>query len=151
MKVEIVEAKLHHCGKAVRRMRKGHRDVLDGMGIESHRKLRDVFAISKWRRSLLIDGELAAMAGMTGSALSSEATIWITLTDVAERHPIVLARVVLREMEAIFRVKRRLTINVLSKDIDSLRLAYFLGFASKGSPVEGQMVMVAETPTRKAA
>jgi hypothetical protein len=49
--IEIVEAKFHHCGLMGRRMRKVHRDILEGGGVGVHRELAVIFGQSSFRRS----------------------------------------------------------------------------------------------------
>ena len=125
---QIIEAKPQHCGQMARRLRARHRAAIDGTGIDPHRELRARFDASAFRRALLIEGELAALGGVTGTALSPTGYVWFALTEKARKHSRLVVRVVQDQLDEIMITKRELATVVLPTDEAALRLAVFLGF-----------------------
>lgn len=125
---QIVEAKSHHCGQIIRRMRMEHQQILLTMGINAHRELRRQFDGSSYRRAWLIDGELAALGGVHGMRLSAWGFIWLVLTERATRYPVAVVKEARRQLEEIMIVKRELATTVFPGDEAAKRLAIFLGF-----------------------
>lgn len=152
MKFEAIEAKPWHCGALARRLRSEHRDLLDDMKVPTHRQLRETFDASMLRRGWTLDGEVHALAGVTGPSASSEGMLWLAMTDEAARHPYGVARGALGFIETIMLTKRRLSIMILADDKAGKRLAYFLGFWADGRDmVNGRQVILMSLPNRKAA
>jgi hypothetical protein len=83
---QVIEAKEHHCGQIVRRLRAEHARAIAGFGVHAHREIRTNFDASAFRRAWLIDGRLAALFGVTG-ALLGVARLWVARPDVG-RDPV---------------------------------------------------------------
>lgn len=125
---QIIEAKLHHCGAIVRRLREEHQEAVAWLGINSHREIRDKFDASAFRRGWMIDGRLAGLGGVVGTSLSSEGFIWLALTNEASRHPYAVAREARRQLDEIMVVKHVLYTWLIPEDRTALRFATRLGF-----------------------
>jgi len=150
----IVDGKPWHCGEIARRLRKGHREVLDGMKVRTHRELRQAFDGSIWCKSWFREDRLMAMAGITGTVGSAEGSVWLALSDEATKHPIALVKAVLGHMDEMFTTKRRLTTIVLKDDREGVQFAYFLGFkVEQAVTINGAeaMIMALERKSRQVA
>lgn len=124
----LIEARLWHCGQILRRMRGEHRVALAGIGCQSHRELRACFDASSYRRAWLIDGELAALGGITGTALSCAGEVWLVLAELALRHPHHVVGEARRQLAMLAATRSQITTTVLTEDKRSLRLIMMLGF-----------------------
>lgn len=125
---QIIAAKPYHCGAMVRRLRLEQAQAIARLGVDSHRQLAERFAVSSWRRAWLADGELAALAGVTGSALSAEGFVWLALSDRAARFPHAIMREARRQLDELMATKRLLVTSILDDDLAAKRFAIFLGF-----------------------
>ena len=125
---QIIEAKTWHCGAIIRRLREEHQEAVAWLGINSHREIRDKFDVSTYRRAWTIDGRLAGLGGVVGTALSSEGFVWLALTNEAARHPYASVRMVHRQLAEVMTVKRVLHTCLIPEDKAALRFATKLGF-----------------------
>lgn len=128
MNVELREAKAWHCGAISRRLRRDYQALVDG--VNQHAEMRAVFDSSlSCRKALYIDGQLAAIGGVTGTDISAEAEIWLAVSEEAVRvNPITVTRLFKRELDKVLETRRRLVTVVLKNDRRGMMLAYFLGF-----------------------
>lgn len=125
---QIIEAKPWHCGAIIRRLREEHQEAVAWLGINSHREIRDKFDASMYRRAWTIDGRLAGLGGVVGTAISAEGFVWLALTNEAARYPIAAGRMVLRQLDEVMAVKRVLHTCLIPEDKSALRFATKLGF-----------------------
>lgn len=131
---EVIEAQPHHVGKILRRLRAEHLGCLVGTGIERqeiHREFRKVFDDSAFRRSWFVDGELAAVGGVTGSLLSPHGFVWLALSQDVIRFPLAIIREARRQLGEIMATKTELATTILANDDVALRFSAFLGFHAK--------------------
>lgn len=137
MRTEIVEAQPEHVREIFRRLRKGHIGCLVGSGM-GRRRARDefmkVFDDSSFRRSWFIDGNLAAVGGVTGSLLSPHGFVWLALSEDVIRFPLAIIRESRKQLGEIMRTKTELATTILANDDVALRFSAFLGFHSKHAP-----------------
>lgn len=134
MQTQIVEAKPYHLGRILRRLRDEHRAGLIATGVNAHRELRDMFAASSFRYAWLVDGQLAAVGGVTGSMLSSAGQVWLAVAEDATRFPLAMVKEARRQLARILASKTELTTTILCGDKTSRRFAAFLGFRDKALP-----------------
>lgn len=125
---EIIEAKPQHCGAIIRRMRNEHRAAIERTGLDAHRELRAIFDASAFRKAWLIDGELAALGGVSGSHLSPLGFAWVVFSNAALRFPIQIVKEASRQIEAAMTLKRELATTIIGGDTAALRMAIYLGF-----------------------
>ena len=128
MSFEIIEAKIHHCGMMARLLRYEHHEALARLGADPHRELRACFDQSAFRRAWLIDGRIAALGGVTGTALAADGQIWLAASQRATRFPRAMIEEARRQLDVIMVVKRNLTTAILVGDRAAARFAVFLGF-----------------------
>lgn len=125
---KTVEMKAFHCGAIVKRLRFEHRVALARVGRDAHKELRSTFDESCIRRAWFIDGELAAVGGVTGSAASAMGYAWLALSEKATHYPVAILKEVQRQLAAIMVTKRELALTIIGGDEAAKRLAVFLGF-----------------------
>lgn len=77
---------------------------------------------------MMIDGDLAAIGGVSGPIMSTDGLIWLALNERALSHSFSIARAALRQIEDIMRTKRKLSTIILRDDRPAVEFAYFLGF-----------------------
>lgn len=128
MKVEIVDAKIRHCGQITRSLRVDHAATLMRMDVQIHRELRHYFDTSYYKRSAFIDGHLVAVGGCQGSLISSSGFLWLALSQYAMKFPVAVLRYAKREIEHLAKTKTELRTTLLPDDVPAQRLAAFLGF-----------------------
>lgn len=125
---QIVQAKPWHCGAMARRLRPEHRQAVAMLGIDAHYELRDRFDDSAFRRAWLVDGQLAALGGVTGPAAAATGLVWLAVGFNALHHPVSIAREAQRQIVGLMRMKRELVTTLLPGDHAAMRMAVFLGF-----------------------
>jgi hypothetical protein len=128
---EVVEAKEHHVGAVLHRLRPAHAAYMRSLGLNAHRELRRAFQDSAWRRSWLHDGRPVAIGGVSGSLLSPVGYIWLAITDDAVRFPVRVMREARRQIGLI--METRIEIQSLSVlcDPTAWKFALALGFCAK--------------------
>lgn len=129
---EVIEAKPYHCGQMARKLRDGHKAVLIGAGMDTHRQMRAMFDSSCVRKAWLLDGKLMMIGGIEGPLLSREGTIWIALSQDAENYPRRAVMIIREQMQIFMLSKRRLIAFILKDDHRSMKFTARLGF----EPVE---------------
>ena len=139
---DIVEAKAWHCGAMSRLLRQEHAKAIAMIGLNSHRELRAAFDESIFRRAWLIDGHIAALGGVTGSAASALGIVWLAVAAKAGKYPLEMIKEARRQIADIMTVKRMLICTILDGDEASERFAIFLGFVPKK---DDEWIMPAET------
>jgi hypothetical protein len=134
---EIIEAKMHHCGKMVRRLRSEHARLIGELGVDPHRELTNILYASSYRRAWLIDGELAALGGVAGALASPHGYVWLAVSELALKYPLAMVKEARRQLETIMTTRSRLTTILIGNDAAARRFAIFLGFrvSSKGGGV----------------
>lgn len=153
MKVERVEAKRFHCGRLARSMRHEHAAIIEAHpSIKAHRNIVDFFERSSQVRAWTLDGEIAALAGVTGSKMDADGIAWLVLSEKAEKHPIAVGREAIKFMDWIRITKRSISIVVMAGDQKAIDFAYFLDFQADGRElIEGVLCILMSARTRKAA
>lgn len=135
MKVEMIDAKIWHVGQMARFMRAEHHAALLSLGVSVHWGLRNAFFNSYYRRAAFLDGHLAALWGIMGSYVHFSGCLWLTLTDHAARHPLLVARYAKAELAEMMKGKMLLETTVIPGDRAAQRFAAFLGFRTGEPPI----------------
>ena len=131
----IVEARPYHCGAMARALRLEHRKAVAVTGYNAHYELAARFRDSAFRRAWMIDGQLAALGGVTGSMIDPAGQVWLALSHRALRYPVHLVREARRQLAEIMTMKHEIATLALGSDDAALRFALFLGFLPVGSPL----------------
>lgn len=135
---KIIEGQTWHCGQMARRLREEQTDAMSRVDLDVHREMRSLFDQSAFRRAWLIDGQLAALGGVTGSPLEATGCVWVAISRLAQRYPVAMIREARRQLGTIMATRTMLVTTLLPDDEQSLRLAVFLGFQAgwegRGAP-----------------
>jgi hypothetical protein len=136
---DLIDAKIWHCGQMCRRLRSQHAIAVAGLDIEPHMQLRTLFDDSAYRKAWLIDGELAALGGVTGTSMSTWGYVWLAITDkAAAKHKFAIVREARRQLALLMTTRHELATTIIGGDEAAKRLAVFLGFhvahEGRGSP-----------------
>ena len=129
--IDVVEAKIYHCGRMARLLRQEHDYHLRRCGVDLHRELRNNFNNSTWCRAGFVDGRLVGLGGVMGSELDWAGFVWLALSQEVRNHPISAARVLRGLLSEIMGTRRELATIVIPEDDAALRLAVFMGFHSE--------------------
>jgi hypothetical protein len=125
----IDDAKLHHCGKMCRRLRRAHQEAGLRLGLNSHAELQTALRESSFAKAYSADGELIALGGVMGTLIAPFGFVWLAITEEgARRYPITLAREARRQLDLIMATKVELATTIIGGDEAAKRLAVFLGF-----------------------
>lgn len=143
MKVEFGEAKPWHCGQLTRTLRPAQSGAFAAIGVSSHRELRARFMESSVKRAWFIDGELAALFGITGPQISTTGIVWLALSEKATRLPKITAIYARRELARMMEARHEVFTLMFPSDAVSMRWVEFLGFEPVGAPnQDGTLLMV---------
>lgn len=123
-----IEPKPWHCGTIIRHLRIEHRAAVMSADIDSHRNLRALYDQSTFRRAWAMDGRLAGIAGISGTALSPIGFVWFAMTEEASRYPLAIIKESRKFLDDAMVTKRELATTVLGGDDGAKRFAVFLGF-----------------------
>lgn len=104
-------------------------------GLDPTRCLRDDFYNAVWRRTAEIDGDIAAMWGITGSLIGDTARAFLMTAPVIETLPLAFAREARREAKSMLRHHRRIEGCVHCDYFAAQRFLQLIGFAI-GAEVE---------------
>ncbi len=100
----------------------------EAVGIDVRTGLRKTFRAALVRNSVFVDGELAAMWGMGGDALSDIGAPWLLTTPAIERVPVSFVRVGRENVAAMLRIKPILVNYVDARYRRACRFVEALGF-----------------------
>ena len=125
---EIVEAKRHHCGLISRKLRPEHLAAANETGMNIHHGIATQFDMSAYRKTLLIDGQVAAVGGVVATLASFEGHPWLALSEGATHFPVTVCREARRHMAQILAHWGHLSVVFFDADATALRFARFLGF-----------------------
>ncbi len=128
MPFSIIEAKPYHCGQMARRFRPEHGAEVVKLGVSAHHELRKRFAESWFRRSWMIEGELVALGGVTGTPLSASGMVWLAMTPRATQYPQHAAKEARRQIVGLMEMKHELWTWLVPGDLPCTRFATLLGF-----------------------
>lgn len=127
-RVRIVRSEIgdvHRLGASMRAM-----DALEATSLGAHpaRLLRDSYYSAILRRTVFVDGDLAAMWGLGGVMLSDEGTPWLVTAPPIERIPVSFVRIARGQVDDMLALRKRLSNVVMASYTGAVRLLEVLGF-----------------------
>lgn len=126
---QVIEAKPHHCGQIIRIIRNEHKMAMAQIGVnDGHGKLRQMFQSSYMRVAWMIDGKLAAIGGVSGTAIGFSGQVWLAVAERAVRFPVEMVKESRRQLARIMEIKDHLVTTIAEDDKTSKRFAEFMGF-----------------------
>jgi hypothetical protein len=133
---EVIEAKRRHCGQMARHLRSEQAEATARLGVDTHRRLVEVFEASSWRKAWIVDGALCGLGGLEGPILATEGVIWLALTSEACRYPVAMLKTARRQLQELRQTKHLIKTTILEYDSASWRFALHLGFKICGEAVK---------------
>ncbi len=110
-------------------LRPGDRAEIEAVGKEPRRVLRASLRSSLTQvKVALVDGEIAAMWGMSGEVLSDTGTPWLMTGTACDRVPVSFLRIARHELALMLALKPRLENYVAADYAKAIRLLEGLGF-----------------------
>jgi hypothetical protein len=131
-KYEVIDAKPHHVGAILRRMRSGNKAALLSIGVNLHRDLSLVFGDSYFCKAWLADGKLAAVCGLMGMSAESSVHVWVVFSeDAVINHAKMVAKEGKRIIEYALGFHREIVTTVPFGDQAAMRYARYCGFETQ--------------------
>jgi hypothetical protein len=127
-RVHSIPATIAHVYTLAANMREGDRAEMEAAGLDAKVALRKSFRAALIRETIFVDGEIAAMWGMGGDALSDIGTPWLLTTPAAERVPVSFLRVAKKNVATMLRLKPILVNYVDARYARACRFVEALGF-----------------------
>jgi hypothetical protein len=124
----LTECRRHHCGQMARRMRAANRVAMIAAGCDPHLEIVRRYYESSYRRAWLIDGQLGAIGGVSGTLAASDGYIWMVVAEIATCHALALARMTLGVLAEVSVTFRRVESLMVAADERAVEFARFLGF-----------------------
>lgn len=124
----IVPAERVHIPLMVRHLRAQDLEEVTCLGLSPRRALRDSFKTSLFRRSAFVDGEIAAMWGVSGGIIDNFGVPWLLTTPAIERVPLAFIKEARREVFEIMETKQRIENYVLASYTRAIRFLMLMGF-----------------------
>lgn len=143
----IVDAKFHHCGPLARRICAGRWLAYREAGVDPKVRLRDCWGASLLAKSMIIDGRVVAMGGVTGSLMARSGTVWLVISSEAAAYPLALVKEARKQLRALLKVKPELRALIVAQDGPALRFAEILGFKRSGEPTHVEVSTISLIPT----
>lgn len=125
----IVESIPEHISEMSIRLRDGDLAEVEATGLEPRTLLWRSYRNSQFRRTVFVDDEIAAMAGLSGAMLSMRATPWLLTTKAVERLPVAFIKEGRRYVQEMLEIHPHLSGYVLSSYTKAIRLLHLLGFS----------------------
>lgn len=126
--IEVVPATREHVRIVVRDMRPIDRAEIERRGYHVRHLTHYLYRHSTTRKTVLVDGAVAAVAGLYGPLLDDESQPWLFTTPEIERAKVTFFREVRREIHDALLCHRRLSTYVLASYTQSIRFYTALGF-----------------------
>ena len=129
MDYSIVPATIVHVHKLAASIREADAQEARSMGGDPRRLLRASFRSSLYSRAVIIDGEVAAVGGLSGDVLSDEGRPWLVTGKAIERlTPRQYLEEAHRQVGILLSIKPRLENYVAADYRKAVRLLEVLGF-----------------------
>jgi hypothetical protein len=125
---QTVRAKRADCFKIARILRPEQRAAMIALGLRPFEEFQDAYDNTFAPVAWLIDGELAAVGGVAGIAVSTFGFAWLGLAEHATAYPVSIVKEAMRQFWYILSVKRHIITSLVPDDEAAWRFADFFGF-----------------------
>jgi len=125
---QTIPAKAWHCGQIARLISSKNRDAMRAAGFDPHKEFSGAFDNTVDPKAWLIDGKLAALGGVAGSALSPYGFLWLALAESAARYPLAIIKEARRQIAEALATRREIVTTIIPGNYRAIRFAEFLGF-----------------------
>lgn len=127
-RVLVVPSEIGDVYRLAATMRANDRLEATGMGGDPKEMLRASYRNSILRKTMFVDGEIAAMWGLAGVMLSDEGAPWLVTSKAVERAPVSFVKIGHAHLAEMIALRRRLTNVVLASYTSAVRFLQVLGF-----------------------
>lgn len=127
-RLQIIPAEISHVYALAATLRREDASEIDATGFGCRDGLRAIYRGALLRRTAMVDGEVAAMFGLTGDALSDSGEPWLLTSAAIERVPCAFLREARREVASMLRIKPVLHNYVMASYTRACRFVLLLGF-----------------------
>jgi hypothetical protein len=110
------------------RLRKQDEVEIAAFGLSAKRGLRLCFRMGILRKTYFVDGEIAAMSGMTGDLLSDTGHPYLLTGPAVERAPFAVLREAKRSVDEMMMLRKTLSGEVLASYAKAVRMLEMMGF-----------------------
>lgn len=128
MNLEIVDGKLHHCGKMSRNIRLKQKELASTYDKNVHKSVCDKFKKSMVCKSALLDGKLVAMGGGYSDFISDTCFVWFAGSEFNMKIRFSIIKELIKNIKEILHYKNKVVSLFDLNDKVSIRMARFLGF-----------------------
>jgi hypothetical protein len=128
MNLEIVDGKLHHCGKMARNIRKKQAELPASYNKAVHREICNKFKKSTVCRAALVDGNLVALGGGISQFLEDTCFVWFCGLENNIKIKIAIIKELIVNIRKILTTKNKVVSLFDLNDKMAIRMANFLGF-----------------------
>lgn len=127
--VSIVPTLPSHIDRLGRSLRANDEREITCLGLNPHRMLWRSYRVALWRETVLIDGEVAAIGGVGGTALGIVGRPWMLTSPIAETiSPLSFVRIFKQEVAQMLQLFPVLTNYVHAEYQGAVRLLELAGF-----------------------
>lgn len=127
-RVQIIPAEISHVYALAATLRAGDASEIEATGFGCRDGLRAIYRGALLRRTALVDGEVAAMFGLTGDALSDSGEPWLLTSAAVERVPCAFLRIGRQQVATMLQMKPVLHNYVMASYTRACRFVILLGF-----------------------
>lgn len=127
-RLRIVPSNIRDVYRLAANLRAGDRDEVLALGVDPRSAIRSSVRRGVMNQTAFIDGELAAMWGLSGTLLSDVGHPWLMTTPIAERMPVQFLKVGRKVVGSMLELRSRLENVAPASYTKALRLVEALGF-----------------------
>lgn len=126
--IEFVDMKLSHAYDLAPRLRAEDVEEVEALGFTPRQSLRKNFYESCVRKTIMVDGEVAACFGLRGTIVGETGHIWLLTSHLVEGVYLALASAYRKQMREFLEIYPRLENYCLASYTKSLGLMKLSGF-----------------------
>ena len=128
MNLEIVDSKIHHCGKMARNARQKWKENSVLYDKNAHRIVYDDFNRSMICKTAILDGKVISMGGAVSDFISDICYVWFIGSDFNIKMKLSIMKELIRNIKNILITKKKVYSFFDLNDKEGMRMAEFLGF-----------------------
>ena len=121
-------SRIGDCYRLARALRDADRQEVVCFGLDPRKAIRESYRHAILHRTYFVDGEIAAMGGLSGSLLSHVGYPYLMTTPAVERVPTAFFKECRKMLGRMLEAKSTLAGDVLASYSGACRMLYMLGF-----------------------
>jgi hypothetical protein len=149
---QTVRARRADCFTIARTLRPKQRAAMIALGLRPFEEFQDAYDNTLAPKAWFINGELAAVGGVAGSAVSPYGFLWLALAEHATKYPVAVVKECARQFRDVLTIKRHVITTLLPDDRSAWRFADFFDFdVSAPIPYRDGLIVVRHRSVRLGA